>query len=402
MPSAPSFELAAHAQAARERLLGRLQANPFAAPIDPRSWDYGQLIDRSDALQELFAADLQTLAAEGDMASLREFMRAPWLDPVQRHRIQGDWMQEIFRLARLDILPTLIDEWAAPNAIGPGPVIDRPIHSETWTESVGVALGRAHGDARILEAAWRYLPLIVNTNGQEHLSDLIDESVPQIAPDDFSLVLAKTLSLIRERGELSETVFASRAGYRLRTAFPASPHIIMPIPEPTGEETELARRYLNWLLTADLSLDSHPASARLLGVSASFARIPELASELASLYKKHGWLHGSPIEPDGPRDLEALDPERQCRPCLYWRAERLSPVDQALLWRSLDGAKALIRAGFKWSPTPFIESCQHSMSHPETSEPEAGALAYPLALAERLALADAASAPSAAGPAHRI
>lgn len=384
------------AAAARERLLSRLRQDPFERPMDPASWDYGAILERSDQIDNLFSADLIALAEAGDLESLRAFKSAPWWDDSTLSRVQSEWPERLFRQARFDLLPALVDEWATPLAFGPGPHPGRPIHSGVWTECAGVALGRARGDPALLEAVWRHMGALIDPSGQEHVSDLINAAAPDISPEDFAQALGRGGALVAARSRVAQAVFASRSGYRLGAHFPNGPHTLAPPPAATPERLALASAYLRWLRETRLDDDSHPACSRLLDVSSRFCAHPELAPDLAALFARHGGLAGLPWDEDHFRVLEALDPERQERPFIRWGEALMSPVDQAIAWLSEEGARALIHAGFRWSPEPFLRRCSESQRHPAPFSPER--LSPALAIAERLALEMGPSAQACARP----
>lgn len=372
-------------QAARDHLFQTMAVNPFKTPINPLEWNHPDLVKRSAKMEALFCESLCVLAAEGDLSSIRAFFNAPWLDLIQLNRIKGEWPQRLFREARIDILPELIDEVASTFANGPAPNADYLYHGLPWTECVGIALGRAQGDARILDAVERYFPKAAHRlHSEEYLSDLFSKSIACVAPDDFARALAKSLEVIKQSNwRLPVAVFGSRQSSNFRSFFPQTPNNLCP-PEPADElMQERARRHLEWLGAVDLRDETFSPYSRLLTVSAAFSRFPALAPALAQLFAQHDALEGCPWDAEHFRALDVGRVEGG-EFHIKWRHDTMSPVDQALAWGSIEGARALIQAGFQWDPDLFIDSARATLLDTDTRASHL--IALPIALAERLVL----------------
>lgn len=125
---------------------------------------------------------------------------------------------------------------------------------------------------------------------------------------------------------------------------------------------DAARVFLLWCARQDLGAGEVPASARIASLWRPMVEIPQLAPALAVLAKRWGGglapLCPAPALEDlhagmgvfsegGPASLRALK----------WEGRPFGPVEQALFAGSLEGARALVEAGFAWRSESFQTLC---------------------------------------------
>lgn len=349
---------------------------------------------------------LKACARLGDVEALRVFFEEACLEPSVVRALYVPWLREVVEEATPDCLPELISRWIEPHLGWPGETVSLHDKSKTRTYSssfgacLASAMSRANGSETVLERAEALLSRALGPDdfvSGEDVHDVLGGMLGQGAVEDFHRILdsAGKMFTANPGGVAYLPTFASRIGVKFEQAFKESDAIEQgPVDYTTDRGKDWSRRgapplratligqsraFLRWCEGVDMeagNAQSHyrvsPAH-RVLGWLSLFARLPELAPELASANAIWGGPEGFVMGPDECDSqkygfpviaMEGLDLLRK----IEWEGLPLTLVDIALFAGKHDSAKALISQGLSWSPQRYADLCSRLSRIPRIFE----------------------------------